>query len=533
MQTNNTRFSVDSWGFALMASVGLLPVQACGGATAEGVLEGTGTGGTGSGNAGTSVGGSATAGTSTGGTSTGGTSTGGSASGGTSSGGVGGSPVDLPFPCELPRQPDGQPKSGIVICESGMIHRESAGECELRPRGDQATCSNNGGEGCESDLDCNDRPHGYCYQEGGFATCDCHYGCATDADCGANQLCSCLYGGMGTCVSSDCKTDADCNGGYCTQHQVEPYCGPIEYACQRADDECGGDLDCVDGGTCTRDGVGTKAYCSDALCAIGRPFLVDGHARTAEVGVGSDWLASGVCPWTDGLNDEALSDLAEYWTRAALLEHASVAAFARFIMQLMSLGAPPALIEDAQAAVGDETLHAKLCFALASAYAGSNVQPLRLDIDRALSAGSPLQILRAVIREGCIGETLAAVEAAEGRAHATDTVVKQALSRIHADETRHAELAWRTVKWAIATGLTSPTEMEREFEAAIDQALSDAADTARLEGRSDLGSHGLLSPATIGEVRRVAIDSVVRPAADALTGSPSVPSFGRVVRALA
>jgi len=269
------------------------------------------------------------------------------------------------------------------------------------------------------------------------------------------------------------------------------------------------------------------------MCAIGRPFLVDGYARTAEVGVGSDWLASGVCPWTDGLNDDARRALAEYWTRAALLEHASVAAFARFIMQLMSLGAPPELIEEAQIAIGDETLHAKLCFALASAYAGSNVQPLRLDIDRALNADTPLEILRAVIREGCIGETLAAVEAAEGREHATDTVVKQALLRIHVDETRHAELAWRTVKWAIAAGFTTPAEMERELTAAIDQALAEADATATLEGRDDLAAHGLLSPATTAEVRRVAIESVVRPAADALTGSPSIPSFGRVVRAQA
>ncbi len=281
------------------------------------------------------------------------------------------------------------------------------------------------------------------------------------------------------------------------------------------------------------DDAGAEARRPGAAQALGTPFLVDGYAGTAEVGVGSDWLASGVCPWTDGLNADACGALAEHWTRAALLEHAAVAAFARLVMQLMSLGAPPDLIDEAQVAMGDKTAHAKLCFALASAYAGSNVQPRRLNINRALNADSPLDILRVVVREGCIGETLAAVEAAEGRENATDTVVKQVLSRIHDDETRHAELAWRTVKWAIGAGLTTPAEMERELLAAIDQASADSADMARVQGRGDLASHGLLTPATTAEVRRVALESIVRPAVDALTGSPSLPSYGRVVRALA
>jgi len=52
------------------------------------------------------------------------------------------------------------------------------------------------------------------------------------------------------------------------------------------------------------------------------------------------------------------------------LEHASIAAFARFSLQLLSLGAPAGLIDDCTRALGDETAHARLCFQLASAYAG-------------------------------------------------------------------------------------------------------------------------------------------------------------------
>lgn len=67
--------------------------------------------------------------------------------------------------------------------------------------------------------------------------------------------------------------------------------------------------------------------------------------------------------------------IARGWARAGLLEHASIAAFARFTLQLLALGAPPALVLDARAAIGDETEHARLCFTIASAYAGRPLGP--------------------------------------------------------------------------------------------------------------------------------------------------------------
>ena len=68
------------------------------------------------------------------------------------------------------------------------------------------------------------------------------------------------------------------------------------------------------------------------------------------------------------------------------MEHASVAAFARFTLHLMSLGAPAALVERSNAALADETLHAKLAFAIASGYAGRAIGPGPLAIDGAFAA---------------------------------------------------------------------------------------------------------------------------------------------------
>jgi hypothetical protein len=42
--------------------------------------------------------------------------------------------------------------------------------------------------------------------------------------------------------------------------------------------------------------------------------------------------------------------LAKHWTEVALMAHASIAAFARFSLDALSLGAPPELLDAAHAA---------------------------------------------------------------------------------------------------------------------------------------------------------------------------------------
>lgn len=61
-------------------------------------------------------------------------------------------------------------------------------------------------------------------------------------------------------------------------------------------------------------------------------------------------------------------------------------------------------------------------------------------------------VAASAVIEGCVGETLAAVQAAEQLAAATDPAVRSALEEIVRDETRHAELAWRFVAWAVEAG---------------------------------------------------------------------------------
>src|SRR5690606_22128321 len=126
-----------------------------------------------------------------------------------------------------------------------------------------------------------------------------------------------------------------------------------------------------------------------------------------------DWALGGLTLSSGPVEASARQALAEHWQRIGLMEHASIAAFARFSLQLLGLGAPAELIEATNRALVDETRHAQVCFALAGHYAGRPIGPGPLDLAGALDGVDAAEILRTVIWEGCVGETLAALEARE------------------------------------------------------------------------------------------------------------------------
>jgi hypothetical protein len=116
-------------------------------------------------------------------------------------------------------------------------------------------------------------------------------------------------------------------------------------------------------------------------------------------------------------------------------------------LQLLHHGAPSDLVRDAQRASLDELRHAEFCFSRASNAARATLSPGRLSVTNALSDLSFEAVIRANLIEGCVGETLAAVRVHEQARRAADPALRAALLAIGEDETRHAELAWRILKW--------------------------------------------------------------------------------------
>jgi hypothetical protein len=197
----------------------------------------------------------------------------------------------------------------------------------------------------------------------------------------------------------------------------------------------------------------------------GRPLRVDGAPRIASVVRTRGW-AEAAAPSLVGLSDAEREALAASWTRSALDEHASIASFARFALELMAHGAPRELVEAAHGAALDEVRHASAAFALASAYAGAPVGPGALPLPAALPIEHDLAAFAlATALDACINETLAVLVAAEARAQATDPAVVAVLDAVVSDESRHAELAWRTLRWALDRG---GPELRRMLAAAFD-----------------------------------------------------------------
>jgi hypothetical protein len=242
----------------------------------------------------------------------------------------------------------------------------------------------------------------------------------------------------------------------------------------------------------------------------GRPFLQAGRALTAPVRRAADdpraWRSEGEGPRLAGLSPEIRARLAEAWTADGLLEHASIASFGRFALELLAVGAPADLVAEAHRAALDEVEHARLCLGLAAAYAGSPIAPAPFPFGGRVEVSADLASIAArAVREGCVGETLGALHAAEQLAGTEDPRVRAALSAIAEDEARHAELAFRFVAWALAHG-----------GAAVRAAVAGAfAEPVALPEPSDLpaemAAHGRLSPSAARAFAERALAEVIRP----------------------
>lgn len=243
----------------------------------------------------------------------------------------------------------------------------------------------------------------------------------------------------------------------------------------------------------------------------GRPFIVDDAPHTAPAERRADWCAGAQA--TNHMSAGTGEGSAEFWLAAGLAEHASIASFARALLELMSLGAPPELLRATQSALADEVDHAALCFAQARRRGGVALGPGPLALDeRAFArAGDPVAIALAVFEEGCVGEGVAAAEVALQAELCSDAETRAVLQTLAADETRHAALAWRTLRWLI----------DRHGEVVAAPLRRRLARLSAPDVGSERREHGLLSARERAALRRQVLREVVHPLASALLAAPA------------
>ncbi|MBL9022013.1 MAG: ferritin-like domain-containing protein [Myxococcales bacterium] len=184
-----------------------------------------------------------------------------------------------------------------------------------------------------------------------------------------------------------------------------------------------------------------------APTGIGRPLLIEGQARLAPAARDQAWGAVELDPDTSRLDLVSRMLLAGYWTDLGRAKHASVGAFARLALQLLSVGAPPELVARVQGAMGDELRHARLAFAVASRFRGAPVGPGALPIDGALDDLGIGPLVFELVRGGCLATTAGSLEARELHEHVSDPALRFVLGEIARDASDHVVLAWRTLQW--------------------------------------------------------------------------------------
>ena len=440
-----------------------------------------------------------------------------------------------PRPAETPPVTDGRPPvaptqprptptvaHGYVAEEDGTVHRASAPRCAAdNPR---PACVDPGQHStCTADSECSGGANPRCVQSSGQVGpfCQCDFSCATDSDCNTGALCVCgeALGGAhhSMCVMAQCQQDSDCASGVCGVSVHHNGCSETRVlACRTATDTCTRNADCPAPEVCAYDAPSATWGCKGMTCVIGRPLLVDGAARTARGIDRGDWQRA--LPVPTDLDPATTAALAAHWHEVAALEHASVASFARFTLELLALGAPPDLLAAAQQAGLDEVEHARLAYALASRFAGRPLGPgplctADLALDRPLAA-----FVTALVHEGCIGETLGAAEA-ELLAERADPGLATLLRRIATDETGHAALAWQTLRWLHDRHGEAVRQAARAALAAAELDLDDDLDELDDRPAATSAAWGLLPRRTLLAHRRRTLDAVVRPILGAVLGA--------------
>lgn len=179
----------------------------------------------------------------------------------------------------------------------------------------------------------------------------------------------------------------------------------------------------------------------DDSCVVGRPYWEGGVQLQAPL------RSSGEA------SEASHPERATAWARAGAGEHASVAAFARLSLQLMSLGAPSALLRDVHQAALEEVKHAEQCWDLARCFGGIEVEagPFPFQPSAHTQISLP-ELAAAAVREGCLAETLGAHVLSVAAEQASEATVRAALVSMAEDEARHAVLSFRIVAWALRSG---------------------------------------------------------------------------------
>jgi hypothetical protein len=170
---------------------------------------------------------------------------------------------------------------------------------------------------------------------------------------------------------------------------------------------------------------------------------------------GADWAGAALS--IQG-REQVPTGVADQWRENGRTEHASVASFARLTLDLMALGAPPALVAAANQDSLDEIRHTEACFSLAAALDGKLESPGAFPEVQSVQTLSRVRIVALAqlavssLVDGALHEGVSARIIAKLARRCEEPTITRVLTQIAADEGRHAAHGWDVVEWCLREG---------------------------------------------------------------------------------
>src|SRR5260221_8354229 len=236
------------------------------------------------------------------------------------------------------------------------------------------------------------------------------------------------------------------------------------------------------------------AYVSTVGFSRGRQLRRFGRVLLPNLRTSPEWTTPELV--LDGHADTP-AGLADQWRENGKTEHASVAAFARLTLDLMALGAPPALIAAANRDALEETRHTELCFSLARALDGKSVSPgpfPQAQRVATLPRSRTLALAKLAVDslvDGALHEGVSARIIAKLARRCEVPAIRAALEEIAADEGRHTAHGWAVVGWCLDEGGRPVAEaLLGAIRALPEQMQSSLPDSAADGGWEGWGIHG-------------------------------------------
>lgn len=205
------------------------------------------------------------------------------------------------------------------------------------------------------------------------------------------------------------------------------------------------------------------------------------------------------------------TEVAEYYRKVGLAEHASVASFSRVVLELMENAAPAWLLDRTMLAAREEIHHAQMAFAVARSWSQESFHVTGMDgLIEGQKSGGLVELARRTVAEACAGETPAFLKVAVAKHFVQDMQISEYLNKVLVEEKLHASLAWATVAWAVSA---ARRDEQRLVKLAVHQVLAETASSLRSQAKAsapDLRSElellkvGILSPSWKAAVARVA-----------------------------